>query len=399
MARAGSPSWAARRRRLLLLAAAVTALLCRSEVAGAAGFIKSPLSEVKLTKDNTELHCEVLGQPVPEIQWWFEAGELNETFSQLWDGMREDRVQIHATYGLHATSTIFISNLTVTDSGLYECRASNDPDRNHLSKNPRIKWIRSQANVLVIEHPLIITNSSEATSGPELLSCNLTEPPSQVTGHKWMKGDKVLEADTNLGTLMTYNISEVNGESSGVYHCIFLTEPAVKGTINVSVTPHVVAYHEKENKDENDVGVLICKCSSYPPVDQWSWYRRSSDEELTPMVNGTDDRFIIKASGNKTELHIAKLEIEKDQGEYVCKGTNHLGSREATIMLRVRSRLAALWPFLGIVAEVVILVTIIFIYEKRRKPDEVPDDDDGGSAPLKSNTSINNDNVRQRNSN
>lgn len=32
----------------------------------------------------------------------------------------------------------------------------------------------------------------------------------------------------------------------------------------------------------------------------------------------------------------------------------------------VADKLAALWPFLGICAEVAILCTIIFIYEKRR---------------------------------
>lgn len=71
------------------------------------------------------------------------------------------------------------------------------------------------------------------------------------------------------------------------------------------------------------------------------------------------------------------------------------------VTLRVRSRLAALWPFLGIVAEVLVLVTVIFIYEKRRKPDEVLDDEDAGAAPLKSSGHHVNDdkgkNVRQRN--
>lgn len=60
-------------------------------------------------------------------------------------------------------------------------------------------------------------------------------------------------------------------------------------------------------------------------------------------------------------------------GDYVCSGTNELGPASDKIYLRVRSRFAALWPFLGIVAEVIILVTIIFIYEKRRKPDEIND--------------------------
>lgn len=35
-------------------------------------------------------------------------------------------------------------------------------------------------------------------------------------------------------------------------------------------------------------------------------------------------------------------------------------------LLRVKDKLAALWPFLGICAEVFILCTIILIYEKRR---------------------------------
>ena len=36
------------------------------------------------------------------------------------------------------------------------------------------------------------------------------------------------------------------------------------------------------------------------------------------------------------------------------------------VMCAYTDKLAALWPFLGICAEVVILCTIIFIYEKRR---------------------------------
>ncbi|CAH2293164.1 basigin, partial, partial [Pelobates cultripes] len=342
---------------------------------------------------------------MPEIQWWFEPDYSNESFSQLWDGARGDRVQMNATYVFHATSTLYLMNLRPEDSGTYECRASNDPDRNHLTKSPRIKWIRSQANVIVIDHdsPIIITNSpEEIVEGTYvILSCNLTDPTLPISGHEWLKGSKVVQEDKDSSQIMFYNVSEVNAESSGQYTCKFLTTPEVGEVINVTVSPHVIAYKKSEHGNEGDTGVLTCKSSSFPPVELWAWSLVTeggieSDHLTTagePIVNGSKDRFIIKSSGNKTELRILKLDIEADQGTYACNGTNFLGTTGATVSLRVRSRLAALWPFLGIVAEVIILVTIIFIYEKRRKPDEAPEAAEFASGTMKSNSGANHDNM------
>ncbi|CAM4700574.1 unnamed protein product [Caretta caretta] len=244
-----------------------------------------------------------------------------------------------------------------------------------------------------------VETSPNVTSGLDVvISCNITNPQSLIMGRMWKKGDKILTSDKETFGYTFYKIGEVNADSSGVYECVFETNPPVSRTVYVTVKPHVTAYKKSEHGNEGDTGILICKCNSYPPVSQWTWYK-IKDGVNEPIINGTE-QFIIKSSGNKTELRVANLDIEKDPGEYLCNATNELGTDGAVVGLRVRSRLAALWPFLGIVAEVLVLVTIIFIYEKRRKPDEVLDDDDGGSAPLKSNAPNHKDkNVRQRNAN
>uniref|UniRef100_A0A1W7RJ61 Basigin n=1 Tax=Agkistrodon contortrix contortrix TaxID=8713 RepID=A0A1W7RJ61_AGKCO len=245
-----------------------------------------------------------------------------------------------------------------------------------------------------------ISTSPEVTAGSNvIISCNISDPPTPIKGNYWMKGKKTLESNKTALDFTSYMIPKVDHETSGEYHCVFNTTPVSRGTVYVKVAPHVTAYKKMEHGTEGDIVTLTCKCNSYPPVIQWTWYKLV-DKVPQSVLNGTEERFYIMSNGTRTDLQIISLDLEKDPGTYVCNGTNEMGEGSAEVNLRVRSRLAALWPFLGIVAEVLVLVTIIFIYEKRRKPNEVPEDDDGGSAPLKGNTANNMDkNVRQRNAN
>lgn len=65
-----------------------------------------------------------------------------------------------------------------------------------------------------------------------------------------------------------------------------------------------------------------------------------------------------------------------DKGKYFCKAKDHMDSEEEAVgLLHVKDKLAALWPFLGICAEVFILCAIILIYEKRRNKTEQEDSD------------------------
>lgn len=132
------------------------------------------------------------------------------------------------------------------------------------------------------------------------------------------------------------------------------------------------AVKKSEHATEGEGVVLACKSESFPPITEWVWYK-VSDTEQQILTNNSQNKVYVVSVETRTELHILNLDLETDPGKYVCNGSSVEGTDQAVIVLHVRSQLAALWPFLGIVAEVLVLVTIIFIYEKRRKPDEVLD--------------------------
>ncbi|CAL4085531.1 unnamed protein product [Meganyctiphanes norvegica] len=123
---------------------------------------------------------------------------------------------------------------------------------------------------------------------------------------------------------------------------------------------------------ENDKMSLNCQVEGIP----------------TPTVHWLRDGVAVEEAINSTRLELqdndsvkdGKLRIEpvlkSDKGNYVCVINQYSLVLNTTTEVKVKDIYAALWPFLGIVAEVIVLCIIIFIYEKRRIKQEDYDDSD-----------------------
>lgn len=79
-------------------------------------------------------------------------------------------------------------------------------------------------------------------------------------------------------------------------------------------------------------------------------------------------------------LTVDNIEMN-DRGNVFCRMSYNWSdpvlehSSEAKTFIRVKDKLAALWPFLGICAEVVVLCAIILVYEKKRNKAELEESD------------------------
>ncbi|XP_042198842.1 neuroplastin b isoform X3 [Callorhinchus milii] len=288
--------------------------------------------------------------------------------------------------GPHSASASASAALT---AALCALLALSGPRTALAQSEPRIN--PSEEVILPTSNPIVV-----------FLHCNLTSAPNPTSGSYWMKNGEEISGTRNVSAsnITEYKISKARADVAGEYLCVFTfqTSPSANASIEIKAAPDIIGHKRSENKNEGQIALLYCKSVGYPhPV--WTW-RKKVKGEFAELNNSTG-RFYINNKDNYTELVIEDLQLNEDPGEYMCNATNHIGSQSFVTILRVRSNLAPLWPFLGVVAEIILLTVIIVVYEKRKRPDEVPDDDEPVSGPMKTNSTNNHKdkNLRHRNTN
>lgn len=227
-------------------------------------------------------------------------------------------------------------------------------------------------------------------------------------------------------------IKNVQEENLGVYRC-FASEAEELESYLVDISLKLKKLPKSISIDEGSSTMEDLKCimiSSGQEVD-FKWYSRPEGEEdkskMTPICSKTADSDCstpdAQALFDKKDKDApvvpmserSKILLGEDDGvpfsvltitdtaladrqTYICVAT--LRDPEATLresidvvecvnskhcdmaetILRVKDPLAAVWPFCGIVVEVVLLCLVIFFCEKRKGPAEKEDDYEGSNG-------------------
>jgi len=210
----------------------------------------------------------------------------------------------------------------------------------------------------------------------DLICSNAPKGDKTVT---WFKDTVAVVAKENeyeiIAENYTLRIVKLEPKVLGAFVCKYNGSMG-EMAFSIKVRPYVTAFDKSRNVIQGDPLRLDCKAWGVPePVVTWS-------RDSVPLLSDGSGTITLKPWGGNAGDPFPKLENGtirivdmdyKDAGNYTCLVTSSLLNANgefltvnATVLVQVKDKYAALWPFLGICVEVAVLCTIILIYERRR---------------------------------
>ncbi|XP_036141088.1 basigin isoform X2 [Monomorium pharaonis] len=323
------------------------------------------------------------GQP-----WSIECTDLKDNDNVKWtrNGQTPEELssgQLVVSPLAPGKSTLSATQATESHEGDYKCTDNPDSsDSFHLSIAFDIK-----IRVLTAKDVPLVLECANKTTGDKVQWLKEKTSLSTALAEK----EELVKIDNSTGSL---HILKEKEEVFGNYTC-----KVANSTVEYRVVPRPVAHlSESISVVEGEKLHLVCGGKqSYPGVKvHWTFgdqnYTRSKGRV---KIAKDPERNIYGAI-----LIVDNIEMN-DRGDIFCRVSYNWSdpilehSSEAKTFLRVKDKLAALWPFLGICAEVVILCAIILVYEKKRNKAELEESDTDQSPDTKPTPNKESD-VRQR---
>ncbi|XP_018398755.1 PREDICTED: basigin [Cyphomyrmex costatus] len=278
------------------------------------------------------------------------------------------------------SSKLSASQATESHEGDYKC-TSGSQESFHLSLYFDIK-----IRVLTVRDiPLVLECANRSTS--DKVSWLKEKTPIKLA---FADNEDIIRIDNETGSLEILKDKE---EAHGNYTC-----KAANSTTEYRVVPRPMAHLvESISVTEGESLFLVCGGKQSPGVKiYWTFGDQNySSSDGRVKITKDPDRGIQGAV-----LTVENIEMN-DRGNVICRMSYNWSdpvlehSSEAKTFLRVKDKLAALWPFLGICVEVVVLCAIILVYEKKRNKAELEESDTDQSPDTKPTPNKESD-VRQR---
>ncbi|NWH57024.1 EMB protein, partial [Geococcyx californianus] len=198
------------------------------------------------------------------------------------------------------------------------------------------------------------------------LSCRLDSKYSHLQSLPvtWKKGNETIGHINKTENSWSIQLRISDSSNMGSYSCTLKS----KEEISAEFLPKIAGKEKPIISYEGYTALMMCESLGYTPT-AWTWYMTNGSEQIA-INNSLADKYVIDSmSANVTCMKVLKL-TKEDDGEYWCEAAFELGKSRAKLKLKVLSLMVPLKPFLAIVTEAVIFVTIIFLYELYSKKEK-----------------------------
>jgi len=183
--------------------------------------------------------------------------------------------------------------------------------------------------------------------------------------------DKKYSYNPSSGTLNITHVGESDLGQFGCQNTLINNSEIFPAKLKAIVSPLVPRLQKSYNQVVGDT--VTVKCTAWGSVPLWiSWFKSKDKESLDENVTSSARPLNMTSYHVASELVIANVSFDS-YAYYICVAINQGGNHSGFTNIRVKGKLAPLWPFIGICVEIVILVIIIVVYEKRKSQQDQED--------------------------